>query len=147
MKMYLKIASGAGFFVAVLVLVILIMRESILAVGVIAILVQGLAVLLMLWARVTFGRRSFHATADPTEGGLITSGPYHYLRHPIYAAMLYFLWTGILSHFSFLNAILGLIATIGLFVRIFAEECLVIERYPRYVEYAASTKRIIPYIF
>ena len=144
--MNLKFASIAGFGVAALVLMILVLRESILAVGFVAILVQVLAALLMLWARFTLGRRSFHAIADPTEGGLITSGPYHYLRHPIYAAVMYFLWAGILSHVSLLNALLGLVATIGLFIRIFAEERLVTERYPSYVEYAVRTKRIIPYV-
>ncbi len=144
--MNLKFASIAGFGVAVLVLIILIMRESILAVGIIASLVQVFAVALMLWARFTFGRRSFHASADPTEGGLITSGPYHYLRHPIYAAIIYFLWAGIFCHLTLLNAFLGFVATLGLFIRIFAEERLVVEQYPNYVEYAACTKRIIPYV-
>ena len=141
-----KFASLAGFGIAVLVLIILILRESILAVGFVAIIVQVLAVLLMFWARVTFGRRSFHATADPTEGGLIISGPYHYLRHPIYAAVLYFLWAGILSHLSLCDVLLGLLATTGLFIRIFAEERLVTEKYPSYTEYAVRTKRIIPYV-
>ena len=145
--MNLKFASTAGFVAAVLALVILVFRESILAVGLFAILVQVFAVLLMLWARVTFGRRSFHAAADPTEGGLVTSGPYHYFRHPIYAAIMYFLWAGILSHLSLLNALIGLAATVGLFIRIFAEERLVTERYPSYGEYAARTKRIIPFVF
>lgn len=144
--MDLKFASRAGLGVAVLGLVILVFRESILAIGFIAILVQVLALLLMLWARVTFGRRSFHATADPTEGGLITSGPYYYLRHPIYAAVMYFLWAGIFSHLSLLNVLLGFVATLGLFIRIFAEERLVTERYPNYVEYAARTKRIVPFV-
>ena len=31
---------------------------------------QAVAVLLLLWARITFGLRSFHVVADPTEGGL-----------------------------------------------------------------------------
>ena len=144
--MNLKFASIAGFVVAGLVLIILVLQESILAAGFVAIIVQILAVLLMFWARVTFGRRSFHATADPTEGGLIISGPYHYLRHPIYAAIMYFLWAGILSHMSLWNVLLGLLATIGLFIRIFAEERLVTERYPNYAEYAVRTKRIIPYV-
>jgi protein-S-isoprenylcysteine O-methyltransferase Ste14 len=144
--MGLKFASIIGFSVGPLILVILFMRDSLLGVGFVAILVQVLAVLLMLWARVTFGRRSFHASADPTEGGLISSGPYHYLRHPICAAVLYFLWAGIFSHLSILNIFLGFIATTGTFIRIFAEERLVTEQYPSYVEYASRTKRIIPYI-
>jgi len=144
--MNLRFASLAGFVVAVLVIIVLVLRESILAVGLVAIIVQALAVLLMFWARVIFGRRSFHATADPTDGGLITSGPYHYLRHPIYAAVLYFLWAGILSHLSLWNVLLGFLATTGLFIRIFAEERLLTEKYPSYSEYAVRTKRIIPYV-
>jgi protein-S-isoprenylcysteine O-methyltransferase Ste14 len=143
----LKLASISGFCVAVLALMLLIMRDSILAIGFVAIIIQVLSVLLMLWARFTFGFRSFHASANPTEGGLITSGPYHYLRHPIYAAVIYFLWTGIVSHWSLSNVILGLAATVGLFIRIFAEERLVAKRYPNYEEYARHTKRIIPYVF
>jgi protein-S-isoprenylcysteine O-methyltransferase Ste14 len=34
-------------------------------------------------ARVTFGGRSFHVGANPTEGGLVTKGPYRFVRHPI----------------------------------------------------------------
>ena len=145
--MNLKQRSIAGFFIAVLALIILILRESIIAKGLYAILIQILAVILMIWARVKFGFRSFHAAADPTEGGLITTGPYHYLRHPIYAAIIYFIWAGIFSHFSPLNILVGLIATAGLLVRIFAEERLVIEKYPEYSGYALRTKRIIPFIF
>jgi len=145
--MNLKFASILGYGMAALVLIILVLLKSILAVGFVAVIVQVLAVLLMIWARFTFGRRSFHATADPTEGGLITSGPYHYLRHPIYAAVIYFLWAGILSHLTLLNVILGIVGTIGLFIRIFAEEHLLNKGYPGYSEYARRTKRIIPYIF
>jgi hypothetical protein len=41
---------------------------------------------------LTFGARSFHAGANPTDGGVVTAGPYRFFRHPIYAAILYFLW-------------------------------------------------------
>lgn len=56
--------------------------------------VQAAAVALFLWARWTFGMRSFHPAANPTEGGIVTSGPYRYLRHPIYAAILLFAAAG-----------------------------------------------------
>ncbi len=145
--MNLKQMSVAGFLIAVLALMILILRKSIIAEGLFAILIQILAVTLMIWARVKFGFRSFHAAANPTDGGLITTGPYRYLRHPIYAALIYFLWAGIFSHISFFNILLGLIATAGLLIRIFAEERLVTEKYPEYSGYALRTKRIIPFIF
>jgi protein-S-isoprenylcysteine O-methyltransferase Ste14 len=101
----------------------------------------------MIWARLTFGRRSFHASAGPTEGGLVTTGPYRYWRHPIYAAILVFLWAGVASHFSLLNVCIALIASLGTGVRIAAEERLVRERYPEYAAYAARTKRLLPFVF
>ena len=64
----------------------------------IAIGVQALAVLLMIWARFTFGRRSFHAAATPTSGGIVRTGPYRYLRHPIYTAAILFVWPPAIAH-------------------------------------------------
>ena len=31
------------------------------------------------------------------RGGLVTTGPYRYVRHPIYAAATYFAWAGALD--------------------------------------------------
>ena len=58
-------------------------RKELLATGPVTLGLQIAALLLMVWARLTFGVRSFHATANATAGGLVTSGPYHYIRHPI----------------------------------------------------------------
>jgi protein-S-isoprenylcysteine O-methyltransferase Ste14 len=109
--------------------------------------VQGVAVALMLWARVTFGRRSFHFAANPTAGGLVTWGPYRWFRHPIYAAVLLFLWTAILTHLSPTTLALGVAATAATAVRIRGEERLLVERYPEYAEYSARTKRLVPGVF
>ncbi|MGB2867351.1 MAG: isoprenylcysteine carboxylmethyltransferase family protein [Bacteroidota bacterium] len=141
------VASRIGLVVAVASMVTLVFRQSIFGVGAVAIGVQIAAAILMLWARLTFGGRSFHASADPTEGGLVTSGPYRYLRHPIYASIMYFLWAAALSHFSVLNTLLAVAATSGLLLRMYAEERLVVERYPEYSSYAARTKRIVPFVF
>ena len=146
-KNNLKWLSGMAFIEAVIALLILLYRDSILAEGFTGIIVQGLAVLLWIWARITFGKRSFNVTADPTEGGLVTHGPYRYFRHPIYAAIIYFMWAGVLTHLMLVNLILGFAATVGLLIRIFAEETLLAETYPEYEDYAKKTKRIIPFIF
>lgn len=114
--------------------------------GFIGLTIQVLAALLMIWARITFGLRSFHASAAPTVGGLVTTGPYHYVRHPIYASILYFIWTAIATHFSAIELGLGVVITIGLAIRMLAEERLIIGKYPEYGAYASKTKRIIPYI-
>src|SRR5215813_5692154 len=84
----LKSSSLLAFALLVAVLVALVSLKAVFAVEPIGIAIQVLAVLLMIWARATFGVRSLHAAANPTGGGLVTSGPYRFLRHPIYAAVL-----------------------------------------------------------
>ena len=108
---------------------------------------QVAALLLFLWARVTFGRRSYHVVADPTEGGLVTGGPYRYIRHPIYAAMCLFTLAGVAGHWSWGTGLCGGLVLAGAVIRIFCEEALVAARYPKYAQYAATTWRMIPYVY
>jgi protein-S-isoprenylcysteine O-methyltransferase Ste14 len=138
-------AVGLSFMVAGILL--LYWNHGLLSVSPIVIGVQILSFFLMIWARVTFGRRSFHATASPTEGGLVTTGPYRYVRHPIYAAALFITWAGVLGNLSFVNVGFGLLMLAGAIVRIRCEESLVRVRYPEYDEYAGKTSRFIPFLF
>jgi len=108
---------------------------------------QVAGLLLMIWARVTFGRRSFHLAANPTAGGLITTGPYHFIRHPIYTAVCLFTVPGVVSHWSWFSALLGALVVASALVRILFEEALLVARYPEYAQYSATTSRMIPFLF
>lgn len=141
-----KVLSAPVFLVLVLAIVGLFYTHGLLGHGPVSIGLQVLAILLMVWARVTFGLRSFHLEANPTAGGLVTTGPYRYMRHPIYAAALLFVWTGVAVNASPLSVALGLAATAMLALRIVFEERLVRQRYPEYDDYARRTKRVIPFI-
>jgi protein-S-isoprenylcysteine O-methyltransferase Ste14 len=112
-----------------------------------AISIQVLAALLFLWARITFGRRSYHVVADPTAGGLVTSGPYRYIRHPIYAAICLFTSAGAATHWSWYAGLFGGLVVGSLVLRIVCEESLVAARYPEYAQYAGTTWRMIPYVY
>lgn len=144
--MNLKPVSLVATAVLTVAVIGLLLSRSLFGHGAVAIALQVLAAALMLWARVTFGGRSFHAGAGPTEGGLVTTGPYRFVRHPIYAAVLLFMWAGVASHYATLSVLLGIVATAALAVRMGAEEVLVEGRYPEYVEYARRTKRIVPFV-
>ncbi len=108
---------------------------------------QALAVSVMIWARLTFGRRSFHATATPTDGGLVTTGPYRFVRHPIYASVCLFTWVSCAGHLSALSIGLAAVVTLGAAMRIAAEEKLLRARYPEYAAYASRTRRLVPFLF
>jgi protein-S-isoprenylcysteine O-methyltransferase Ste14 len=146
LQRYAKVLSGPVFAVLLLAIVGLVYTRSLFGHGPVTIGLQAAALLLMVWARITFGMRSFHYAANPTEGGLVTTGPYRYMRHPIYAAILLFVWTGIAANLSVLSVALGLVATAMLCLRMIFEETLVRQRYPEYDEYARRTRRVIPFV-
>jgi protein-S-isoprenylcysteine O-methyltransferase Ste14 len=142
-----EIASWVGLAMMIAGFVGLIMSQQVLSTAVPAIVLQVTAVLLVVWARSTFGRRSFHAAASPTDGGVVTGGPYRWLRHPIYTAGCLFGWGCWVGHPSWFSAGMAVLVTAGGIVRMFMEETMLVVRYPAYAEYARKTKRMIPYLF
>jgi protein-S-isoprenylcysteine O-methyltransferase Ste14 len=135
-----------AFVVMVVGLAVLLSRHAILAVRPWTIAVQVAAVLLMLYARITFGRRSFHAAANPTAGGIVTSGPYAFVRHPIYAAVLYFTWAAVLDHPSWVSMGGAVLISAGAIARMLMEERFLVRRYPEYTDYMRRTARVVPYL-
>jgi protein-S-isoprenylcysteine O-methyltransferase Ste14 len=143
----LRAFSVVGYLLIVIALVPLVYLHAVFSSSPIVLTVQTLAVALMIWARIAFGARSFHFAADPTKGGLVTSGPYKLVRHPIYAAILYFTLAGVGGNRSLTTIALLFLVCLGVGIRIFCEERLVAVEYPEYAEYAKRTKRILPFIF
>ena len=143
----LKVISILGVLVMVGALVGLYKIGVLFTAQPIAIALQLVAIALMVWARVTFGRRSFHAAANATAGGLVTTGPYRFIRHPIYTAACLFGWASIVVHWSLVSIAFGILLLLGALVRMICEERLVKQKYPEYVEYARVTKRMVPYLF
>ena len=143
----LKTLSITGYVGMVGGLIGLVATRNLFSPSPLVISAQVAALCLLLWARVTFGRRSYHVVADPTEGGLVTRGPYRYIRHPIYSAMCGFALVGVAAHFSWSSGLYGGLVVGFAVVRIICEEALVTARYPEYVHYASTTWRMIPYVY
>ena len=143
----MKITSVGGLLLMMTAGISLVLIHALFSPSPFVIAAQVAGVGLMLWARFTFGRRSFHGSAEPTEGGLVTTGPYRFIRHPIYAAACTICLAGILANISILSVLAGALLVVGALIRIQAEEKLVAARYPEYLQYAKVTKRMIPYVF
>lgn len=110
-----------------------------------AMALAGLAV--MLWARVTIGRNWSGGVVLKENHQLVTSGPYRFVRHPIYSGLL--LLT--LGWAVLRGSVVGFLGPIVLFflfwIKSRAEERLMIDHFGEaYLEYRARVKALIPYV-
>jgi protein-S-isoprenylcysteine O-methyltransferase Ste14 len=78
---------------------------------------------------------------------LVQSGPYRWLRHPIYASIIYFFLASVISYPKIETIIAFAFIAAGLYARMIFEEGFLLETYPEYAHYCKQTKRIIPYLY
>jgi protein-S-isoprenylcysteine O-methyltransferase Ste14 len=143
----MKALSLLGYIIIVLGVLGLWRTGSLFAHHPLLIAVQIAAVALMLWARITFGLRSFHPGANPTAGDLVTTGPYRFIRHPIYASICLFTVAGLIDHFVPVALLFMAVVVAGAMIRIVCEERLLAQKYREYTQYSKQTARIIPGVY
>ncbi len=144
--MFLKFSSLIAFAISIVGIIFLFKNNSIISDNIIAIIIQILAFGLMIWARITFGFKSFHASANAYKEKLITNGPYKWLRHPIYAAVIYFFLACIISYPNIETIIAVALIVVSTIVRMLLEEKSLLENFAEYDSYSRRTKRLIPFV-
>jgi protein-S-isoprenylcysteine O-methyltransferase Ste14 len=111
-------------------------------------LLAGTSLALLAWTLLHNRLGNFNIRPLPkTYGSLVTSGPYRWIRHPMYTAVLlggaalalmadpapgWAVWAGL---------------ALLLFVKSTFEERWMREQHPAYRDYAAQSKRFVPLIF
>jgi protein-S-isoprenylcysteine O-methyltransferase Ste14 len=100
-----------------------------------------------IWARRHLGRNWSGTPRMKVGHGLVTSGPYRFVRHPIYTGMLVALFGSALTA-GFVWFIIFIIVT-GVFIRrIRIEEKYMMELFPdQYPAYRARTKALVPWVW
>jgi protein-S-isoprenylcysteine O-methyltransferase Ste14 len=116
------------------------------AVGLVLLLLGG--VVFLSGARVLRGGDSLTALPHPTSNAsLVITGPYAYVRHPIYAGLL----AGSLGISILQDSGPALVATIALAVVLDLkrrrEEVWLASRFADYDAYRARTKALIPFVY
>jgi protein-S-isoprenylcysteine O-methyltransferase Ste14 len=79
---------------------------------------------------------------------LVTSGIYHWIRHPLYSSLFFLTWGIFFKAPSLIGAFLALAATLFLVATAKADETECIHFFgSAYQEYMQQTKRFVPFLF
>ena len=102
---------------------------------------------LAVWARVYLGRNWGTPMSERVDAELVTTGPYHYIRNPIYSGLiLAALGTAVAVSWYWLVAVVFMGAYF--IYSAIVEEHIMERLFPNdYPAYKRSTKRLIPLIF
>ena len=112
-------------------------------------LVLGLALVALgvgiaLAAGAGLGRTLTASPIPKTDGALVTTGVYGFVRHPIYSGLLV-LGVGLLAiGASWLHVLAWIALLIVLMTKSRLEERMLADRYPDYAAYAARVGRLVP---
>ncbi len=90
---------------------------------------------------------NFNIVPDIKEGAqLVTSGPYRFIRHPMYSS-LFFGTLGVVCYLSsWLNWLLLALLVVVLYLKAEREERLWCDHHEAYTCYRDGTKRFIPFL-
>ena len=100
-----------------------------------------------IWARVAIGRNWGTPMTQKDDPELVTSGPYHFVRHPIYSGILV-AGIGTAVALSWMWLIAVVLAGVYFIFSATVEERFMTDKFPdTYSVYKRSTKMLVPFLF
>lgn len=119
-----------------------------LARNLVLLVVEVAALLLGVWAILAVRIDNVNVLPDPRrEAVLVQTGPYRWIRHPMYTALLLGTLALVLDWPSALRWGLWIVLLIDLIIKLHYEERMLLEHFGGYRTYMAASKRLIPYVY
>lgn len=110
-------------------------------------LIEMLGGVLGMWALWTMKPRHLSALPEiKPQSPLQTGGPYRWIRHPMYTAVLLFTLALVVEEFSPLRWMVWCILVVDLYLKLQYEEKLLMKAFPDYRYYQAHSHKLIPWI-
>ena len=101
-----------------------------------------------LWTFVHNRPGNFNIRPEPKASGrLVTSGPYRYMRNPMYSALLLFAAAEVLAYADTRKIACWLALALVLLAKAMLEEGGLRKQHAGYAEYAKRVRRFIPGLF
>ena len=100
---------------------------------------------LLVWASILLGRLLIHEVAIRQDHALIESGPYRFVRHPVYTGYLALLLGSGVASLNVCLWFLWPVSRLGILIQAASEEQLLGERFGQdYERYVRRTGRLVP---
>ena len=113
-----------------------------------ALALLGSAVVLGLWTLAHNRLGNFNIRPEPKASGqLVTSGPYRYVRNPMYSAVLLFAAAEVVAYRDAWKIACWFALALVLLAKALLEERGLREQHAGYAEYAKRVRRFIPGVF
>jgi protein-S-isoprenylcysteine O-methyltransferase Ste14 len=116
--------------------------------------VRGLGLLVMVaggvlgtWGILALGPNLTPFPRPIEDGTLVTSGPYGFVRHPIYSGLILGTLGWALLHSNLLGVALGLLLFVFFDLKSRREEIWLCEAYPGYGEYQGRVHKLVPWVY
>jgi len=114
----------------------------------VALLLAAGAAGLGLWTIFHNRPGNFNIRPEPKASGrLVTSGPYRFVRNPMYSALLLFAAAAVVAYSDAWKILCWLALALVLLAKAMLEELGLRARYPGYAAYAKRVRRFIPGVF
>lgn len=111
-----------------------------------AVALVAIGVGLGLWSIAVFGRGVTPSPLPAASASMVTRGPYRWVRHPMYTAVL-ILSAGVALRSRNLVALVLFVVLAGFFVlKARWEEHRLVATYPSYATYATKVGRFLPHV-
>lgn len=103
---------------------------------------------LILWALIAMQKSKLRILPEPSANAiLITKGPYRFIRHPMYTAILLGSIGLLINYFTWLRLAIAVALAIVLLIKLNWEEKMLSQKFDEYKEYMKHTRRILPLLF
>jgi protein-S-isoprenylcysteine O-methyltransferase Ste14 len=125
------------------------MSGPVFANNVVLLMVEFFAIVFSCWAVILMTLKSkISPYPEPKEQArLLDTGPYRYVRNPMYSGVLLAMVALLLDNFSPMRLILWILLATVFLSKISIEEKLLTEKFKDYASYKSRTKRLIPFLY
>jgi protein-S-isoprenylcysteine O-methyltransferase Ste14 len=145
----MKNKSSLLVFLQKLFILLFLISGPLVAKNMYLLIIELLAIALGAWAIITMVRKSkFRVDPEPAQNArLLDTGPYTYIRNPMYSALILGFGALVLDSFTWLRFTIFLLEAVVILKKISVEETLLPEKFRGYAAYKSRTRRLIPFVY